>query len=298
MDSDHAVPASPKIVEPHLTHSRLFRNQRFVYPVLSRRSRGLSIGVNLNPDRVCNFDCVYCQIDRSEDAETRFVDLAGLLEELESTLDLVDSGRLYELAPFDHVPIELRGLRDIAFSGDGEPTTHRNLAEVVAAVGQLNERRLAAGTRLVLITNATRFHRPEIRRALDVLHTHRGEVWAKLDAGTNDYYRRVNRSAVSFELVLANLRDAACRHPLVIQSMFLSLEKAGPSREEVKAYGTRLVEILEAGGRIDRVQIYTVARSPAEREVGALPNAELEAIADQVRLRTRLPVEVFPGRCP
>ena len=44
------------------THSRnLFQDNRFVYAVVSRRSGGVSIGVNLNPDKYCNFDCVYCQ---------------------------------------------------------------------------------------------------------------------------------------------------------------------------------------------------------------------------------------------
>ena len=48
----------------HSDHARLFEHNRFVYPVLSRRSGGISIGVNLNPDKICNFDCIYCQVDR------------------------------------------------------------------------------------------------------------------------------------------------------------------------------------------------------------------------------------------
>ncbi len=46
-------------------HSRSWQSNRYVYPVISRRSKGLSIGVNLNPDKVCNFDCVYCCVDRT-----------------------------------------------------------------------------------------------------------------------------------------------------------------------------------------------------------------------------------------
>ena len=47
------------------THSRSFEDNRFVYAVVSRRSGGVSIGVNLNPEKYCNFDCVYCQVDRT-----------------------------------------------------------------------------------------------------------------------------------------------------------------------------------------------------------------------------------------
>src|SRR5947199_7857058 len=95
------LPAMPEpnvglvVLPPHTEHPRLFQTNRFVYPVLSRRSRGISIGINLNPDKVCNFDCVYCQVDRRSTALTRFVETDRLLAELERTLDLVTSGELY-----------------------------------------------------------------------------------------------------------------------------------------------------------------------------------------------------------
>ena len=60
-------------LEQHRHHPRTFQENRFVYPVLSRRSHGLSVGINLNPDKICNFDCIYCQVDRTSQAETRFV---------------------------------------------------------------------------------------------------------------------------------------------------------------------------------------------------------------------------------
>ena len=63
----------------HAQHARTYQQNRFVYPVLSRRSGGLSLGINLNPDKVCNFDCIYCQVDRVEQSETRFVETDRLL---------------------------------------------------------------------------------------------------------------------------------------------------------------------------------------------------------------------------
>ena len=77
-DSDPGL----KVLSPHTDHPRLFQGNKFVYPVLSRRSRGISVGVNLNPDKVCNFDCIYCQVDRRSEAETRFVATDRLLGEL------------------------------------------------------------------------------------------------------------------------------------------------------------------------------------------------------------------------
>src|ERR1700737_2677801 len=98
------------VLKPHQEHSRLFQQNRYVYPVLSRRSRGISLGINLNPDKVCNFDCIYCQVNRRTEAVTRFVETTKLLEELEQTLDLVCSGALYDHPLFAAVPPELRRL--------------------------------------------------------------------------------------------------------------------------------------------------------------------------------------------
>ena len=117
----------------HSDHARLFERNRFVYPVLSRRSGGISIGVNLNPDKVCNFDCIYCQVDRRSQSETRFVETDALLAELRATLELVASGAIYETEKFRDVPPHLRRLNDIAFSGDGEPTTYKNFDELIGA---------------------------------------------------------------------------------------------------------------------------------------------------------------------
>src|ERR1043165_5750961 len=107
-------------------HPRRFEQNRFVYPVLSRRSGGLSIGVNLNPDKVCNFDCIYCQVERVSRSETRFVEVDGLLAELDAMLRRAASGQIFAAAKFHDPPAAFRRLNDIAFSGDGEPTTYRN----------------------------------------------------------------------------------------------------------------------------------------------------------------------------
>src|SRR4051812_38196905 len=109
-------------------HSRSWRDNRFVYPVISRRSKGLSIGVNLNPDKVCNFDCIYCCVDRTVPAIIREVDLGVLRDELAHMLELVKSGDLFGQPPFDQTPSHLKRLNDVAFSGDGEPTSFQQFA--------------------------------------------------------------------------------------------------------------------------------------------------------------------------
>src|SRR5437868_7086142 len=95
---------APRELALYRSHSRSWRENRYVYPVISRRSKGLSVGVNLNPDKVCNFDCVYCCVDRTEPAALRDVDLLALRGELDAMLALAGSGQLFAEPPFDAAP--------------------------------------------------------------------------------------------------------------------------------------------------------------------------------------------------
>lgn len=286
----------------HTDHARLFEHNRFVYPVLSRRSGGISIGVNLNPDKICNFDCIYCQVDRRSQSETRFVETSALLEELRTTLDLVLSGRVYDTPKFAGVPENLRRLNDIAFSGDGEPTTYKNFDEIIEACARVKreaESSLLAPRssplKMVLITNASMFHRPHVQRGLAILDENNGEIWAKLEAGTDEYYHLIERTPIPFRQILDNITDAARVRPLVIQSLFVRVSGEPPSAAELEAFCDRLNEITAAGGRLKLVQIYTVARRPAESFVTPLADAEVDAIVELVRDRTKLRAEPFYG---
>lgn len=285
----------PEVLSPHSDHPRLFQRNKFVYPVLSRRSRGISVGINLNPDKVCNFDCIYCQVDRRSAAVTQFVETERLLDELDRTLDLVETGDLYRDEHFREVPEALRRLNDIAFSGDGEPTTFRNIDSIVEDVASLKGRRGLDTVKMVMITNASMFHRPTVQKALATLDVNQGEIWAKLDAGTDAYFHRIDRTPIPFHRILVNLRDAAQVRPLVIQSLFMRVEGVGPSAEEVAAFCERLREVIDSGGAILRVQVYTIARRPTESFVSPLLPAAVDAIADQVRVRVQVPVEAYYG---
>lgn len=279
----------------HLHHERRFQDNRFVYPVISRRGGGLSIGVNLNPDKVCNFKCIYCQVDRTVAGDTRFVEGERLLSELDQTLALAVSGRLFETGKFQSVPLELRRLNDIAFSGDGEPTTHRNFDQIIAACADVKRRHALDSVKMVLITNASRLHRPHVQRGLEILDRNQGEIWAKLDAGSEDYFRLVDRSPIPLSRVLENITQAARVRPLVIQSLWMRIRGQPPAGEEIQAFCRRLQEIVAAGGRLSLIQVYTVARPPAEDYVTPLADEEVDGIAEVVRRETGLPAAAFYG---
>jgi len=279
-------------------HPRSFRSNRYVYAVLSRRSGGISIGVNLNRDKRCNFDCIYCQVDRARPSETepQPVDLRRLAGELDAVVGLVTSGRLYEDDKFRHVPPPLRRLNDIALSGDGEPTACPQFAEAVALSAEVRRRHQLDDLKLILLTNASLLDRDRVRRGLEILDANGGDIWAKLDAGDEEHYRRVARSPLPFQRILDNLQSAARVRPIVIQSLFMRLHGEPPPPAEQEAYCERLSEIVAGGGRIKLVQLHTVARAPSESWVAPLSNEQLDAMAALIRGRTQLPVAVYYGR--
>lgn len=279
----------PPLIPLHTAHERSFEANRFVYPVLSRRSGGISIGVNLNPDKICNFDCIYCQVDRTTQSETAFVETDQLLGELEDLLRQVTSGEIYRTTKFAQTPAEFRRLNDIAFSGDGEPTTYRNFDEIVAKVAETKHRHGLADVKLVLITNASMFHRPHVARGLDILDQNNGEIWAKLEAGTEEYFNLVDRTPIPFQQIIDNITAAAQRRPLVIQALFMRVHGQPPSPAEQLAFCDRLNEIVAAGGRLKLVQIYTVARRTTEDYVAPLTNHEVDQLVQLVSERTGLP---------
>jgi wyosine [tRNA(Phe)-imidazoG37] synthetase (radical SAM superfamily) len=273
-------------------HPREFEQNRYVYPVLSRRSSGISSGINLNPDKVCNFDCAYCQVDRTMPGRYRRVDLRILDRELKDILIDAKTGRLFAHPPFAAVLKPLREIKDISFSGDGEPTTFPRFKEAVELVIRTKEDTGFGHLRIVTITNATMFHRPKVKQALSLLDRHNGEIWAKLDAGTERYYKLVDVTTVPFKRILDNILDAARRRPIVIQGLFMRLHGKPPEEAEIKAYCNCLRDIVSHGGKIKLVQVYTVARVPARPYVTPLSDGEVDAIAEQVG-KIPLPVAAF-----
>jgi len=284
------------ILAAHRQHSRRFEDFKYVYPVLSRRSHGISIGLNVNPDKACNFDCIYCQVDRTTESTVKKFDLAVAEEELREMLEMVRSGEIAQHPPFNSVPRELIRLNDIALSGDAEPTTLSNFSETIQMIARVKP----SDAKIVLITDAGGLDRPDVKRGLEIMDANNGEVWAKLDAGTEDYFKLVNRTKIPFTRILRNITEAAKARPIVIQSLFLKIRDVGPSEDEITAYCRRLHEI----GNIKLVQVYTVARKamtvvdgvPAWQFVSALSNAEVDAITARVRNETGVKADSFYGQ--
>ncbi len=204
------------------------------------------------------------------------------------------SGQLFSQPPLDQTPAELRRLNDVAFSGDGEPTSCPHFAQACHLAVELLAKHHQPRTKIVVITNATLLDRPAVAKSLQFLDGHNGEIWAKLDAGTEEYYRRVERTSIPFSRVLGNIARAGSVRPIVIQSLFMKLNGEPPVAAEMDAYLERLRELLAGGCRIKLVQVYTVARNTSEAYVTPLEDGALDAIGERVR-GLGLAVETYYG---
>lgn len=277
-------------------HSRQFEQLRFAYPVVSRRSRGLSLGLNVNPDKVCNFDCPYCQVDRTVAPRDKVVDFDVLVAEIDGLMALAASGAIWQHPKFADTPDEYRRLNDIAFAGDGEPTTYPRLGDAIREVKRLRDKHGLPDSKIIVLTNALLLNRPEVMAALEELQGGVYEIWAKLDAGTQKYFEFISGRKLSLQRVVDNIALAARKLEITVQSLFPTLDGEDPGEAEFEAYAERINEIQATGARLRLLQIYTTARRPAQSRIGMIDDARLDEIGASIAARVDVPVEVYYGR--
>jgi wyosine [tRNA(Phe)-imidazoG37] synthetase (radical SAM superfamily) len=293
-----AAPADAKRRPAHLPREtafgrpRDFLNNHFVYVVTSSRAGGLSLGINVNPDKYCNYDCLYCEVDRRQPSEALKLNVETMAAELGRTIALIQEGRLRDLPAYHALPAELMQLRHVALSGDGEPTLAPNFADAVeAAIGV----RALGGFpffKLVLITNGSRLDQPLVQKGLEHF-TKSDEIWAKLDGGTQEFLDKVNRPQITLEKTLASILSLARKRPVVIQSLFAVFNGEEPSYAEIRQYAERLRDLKASGAQIPLVQIYSATRPTSNTDCGHLPLKTLSFIAQTVRNVAGLKAEVF-----
>jgi wyosine [tRNA(Phe)-imidazoG37] synthetase (radical SAM superfamily) len=260
----------------------------YVYPVLSRRAGGVSIGVNLNPNHACNWRCVYCQVPGLVRGSGPEIELGRLESELAELLDATLGGDL---------GIAATALRDVAFSGNGEPTTSPHFPAAVDVVQELlTSRGLAGSLPVVLITNGSTFHRLPVARALDRIAELGGEIWFKLDSATPAGTARINGVRLPVTERLAQLRRAAERAPTWLQTCVFEWDGAPPSTDEQAAYLGLVAELVREGVPLRGVLLYGLARPSAQPEasrVASLPPEWLEDFGRRIG-ETGLVVRVSP----
>jgi wyosine [tRNA(Phe)-imidazoG37] synthetase (radical SAM superfamily) len=274
-------------------HDRDNAGLTYVYPVVSRRAGGVSVGVNLNPNNACNWRCVYCQVPGLVYGKAPEIDVALLRDELDGMLEAIVRGDYMERC----VPEGARRLNDIAFSGNGEPTGSPRLEEAVGvAADALARFGLAGDVGLVLITNGSLVRKPDVRRALERLGAAGGEAWFKLDRATDAGMEAVNSSTLGAERQLENLAACARACPTWIQTCVFARGGEAPGAEELDAYVGALERLVRDRVPLRGVLLYGLERAshqPEAPELSKLSSEWLEALGARIAA-TGLTVRVHP----
>jgi len=270
-------------------HDRDSANLRYVYPVISRRAGGVSIGVNLNTNNACNFRCVYCQVPGLVRGKAPQVDVELLRAELRAMLRDVVHGDFMERC----VPEGVRRFNDVAFSGNGEPTSSPKFLEAVTVVKEVLEEFDQVGkVQIILITNGSLTDRPEVERGIQLMQAINGRVWFKLDSATRAGALAINDSKASVPARLERLERVARLCPTWIQTCLFARSGQPPDETELGAYEDVVRRLRDAGVPIQGVLLYSLARpslQPEAPELSRLDAAWLEAFAERLR---RIPLEV------
>jgi histidinol dehydrogenase len=261
-----------------------------VYPVYSRRSAGLSIGINLFPDKKsCSFDCPYCEVfPFSSKAEFS-------LEQLDDDLqNAIHSAQKQNVL-----------IKDICFSGNGEPTLSPAFPGALKLAEDIRAK-MTPSARLVIITNGAGLLQPRIFSLLkDSAINPATDIWLKVDAGTEDWYNKMNRSAIPFEKLIDIEKKFVSCAAVTVQTMLCAIDGEQPSQTEKQAWEELICELAAGTVKeakddgVRKVQIYGKARSSPEDPLASpLPGDYLEERAASLRMafnerKISVPVEVY-----
>ena len=272
-------------------HRRDSAGMRYVYPVISRRAGGVSVGVNLNVNNACNWACVYCQVDNLTRGGPPPIDLDLLERELTAFLEDALHGDFM----VRQVPADAQRLEDVAFSGNGEPTSAAEFPEAVLRVRSVLQRYGLAGKLPVrLITNGSMLHRSGVQEGIRVLGELGGEVWFKVDRASAAEVAAINGVPLEAEKVQRNLTQCAGLAPTWVQTCWFALDGQAPDAAARDAY-CALLEPLAAS--LAGVHLYGLARpslQPAAPRLTRLAANELETFAAEIRKKTGIRVVVSP----
>ena len=269
-------------------HSRELSGLKYIYSVISRRAGGLSVGINLNVNNACNWQCIYCEIPNLTRGTPPPIELDVLENELRFFLHEIIHGDYME----KNVSIEDRHLKDIAFSGNGEPTSAEEFPQVILIVKKiLQEFGLLHKIKIRLITNGSLMHQDSVLKSIELLKEINGEIWFKVDAATEETIKTINQVNLKPNQILERLLNTANICPTFVQTCIFMIDGKSPNEKDIDAY----VELInKAKKNIKGVHLYGLARpslQPRAKDLGRITEEELQNIAQKL-LNLNIPTTV------
>lgn len=272
-------------------HRRDRAGLRYVYPVVSRRAGGVSVGINLNVNNACNWACLYCQVENLTRGGPPAIDLDLLESELAGFLDDALHGDFMQR----QVAESERRLVDVAFSGNGEPTSADEFPDAVKIVRRVLEQYgLAGKIPLRLITNGSLLHRQRVQAGIQLIGETSGEIWFKIDRASAAGIAEVNQVPGDADRVQRNLRLCCGLAPTWVQTCWFAIDGKAPDLAERDAYCALLAPLAS---ELAGIHLYGLARpslQPAAPRLSRIADQELKNFAQEVEKKTGIRVVVSP----
>ncbi len=278
-DSEYKKSVTLSVVD----HDRDSANLCYVYPVISRRAGGVSVGINLNPNNACNWRCIYCQVPDLTRGTAPPVDLVLLEKELRDFLHELLHGDFMQR----RVPEGMRRINDIALSGNGEPTSSAEFASVIEVITRVRLSINVPDTvKTVLITNGSLMHREPVQNGLRQMAKINGVVWFKLDRASEAGMLRINDTHATMNAVRMHLNTAISLCPTWLQTCWFAVDGVPPSSQDEEDYLTFVALLRSVESTVQGVLLYGLARPSLQVEaprLSALPKESLEGFAQRIR---------------
>jgi wyosine [tRNA(Phe)-imidazoG37] synthetase (radical SAM superfamily) len=170
----------------------------------------------------------------------------------------------------------------ITFSGNGEPTLHPDFEEIVDRVVRVRDR-LGLRAQVAALSNSTGLADLGVLRGLAKLDV----PIMKLDAGTDEVLRRINRPAVDIavDAIVEGLKKL---DGITMQSVFVEGAVSNTGEEEVNAWVDRVGEVAPKA-----VQIYSLENAPAMSTLVGVPRDTLADIATRLKKQTGIEAGLY-----
>jgi len=260
-------------------HNRNAAGLTYIYPVISRRSGGLSIGINFNTNNACNWRCVYCQVPNLSLGTASELDFELLETELRFFLQDVLHGDFYDR--FEMEP-ELRVIKDIAISGNGEPTSVKGFAKAIELIIRITEQaKIPDPFQYVLITNGSLLHHSDVQDGLTLFNQYNGQVWFKLDSATEAGRDITNHAAISLQKHTENLLISARLCSTWVQTCMLQINSGQGlvNATEQEAYLALLQQVSQKVS-LQGVMLYSLARESLQPEANMITSVTKQQLND------------------
>ena len=227
-------------------------------PVPSRRL-GLSLGVDLIPQKTCSYDCIYCQVGKTTDRimePASFVVLSEVIEELKGVLS--------------KTPPDV-----ITLAGSGEPTLNNDIGYIISEIKKITT------IPLTLLTNGSLLWKKQVRekvKGVDILIPTLSSIY-------EETYKKIHRPHPDLKLknILRGLKEMRKEYTGNFFLEVVLLAGLNDTEKEIAGISKIIKDI-----KPDKVHLNTVVRPPSEPSAISLSSEKLEEIRNYLGGNTEI----------